>query len=277
MLGGSGWLGRALAHELVSRAGADPASLVLVGNSARRCLLDGTPLDVLTWDEYMDSGIDATVVVHMATLPREHLRELSTTEYLKLNRRFLQGALEVSRRDSVETVLHVSSGAALTDSGPYGDIKREQESAFASLDTGVNVMNARVWSVSGRFCTRPELFAFTDFVLQAKRAGIIDVRSASPIWRRYVDAGEFLTLCLAAALDGGSGVVDSGGTLVELHDLAGEVASHFDARVQGQVISGDEGGQAYHSDGGSMDQLAGRFGWQFLDLAGQIRRTATDL
>lgn len=137
--------------------------------------------------------------------------------------------------DEVETYLSsrrfgryigFSSGAALSKnvSDPYGQAKASLEQIYLDNRAEVDRM-ARVWSVSGAFCTKPQLFAFSDFIQQAVAGNSINVTSTRPTYRRYCAIEEVFTLLLSGQCPP---LFDSGGTLVELGELA---------KIIGQVIN----------------------------------------
>ena len=93
----------------------------------------------------------------------------------------------------------------------------------------------RVWSVSGPHVQHPSNYALSDFILQAQDTGRVLVSSPSRVIRSYASVDDVLALALAS-LSGGSGQFDTGGAVIEVGDLAHEVAhqsvkSQFSART----------------------------------------------
>ena len=77
----------------------------------------------------------------------------------------------------------------------------------------------RAYSVSGPFVRRPQAYVLSDFVSQALR-GSIHIEAHQPVFRRYTSVTDVLKVALMMANLGWSGVLESGGELIELQDLA---------------------------------------------------------
>lgn len=275
LFGGSGWLGRSLLHRLSPYGLQD---ILVVGESSRLIILPDREIRVHSYSLAAAEDFQPSIVIHLAALTRDRLTAANKETYSETNRVLLRRGLALSRISSVSAVVSVSSGAALTDSGPYGASKREQESAFEALrgEIPAHIVNARVWSVTGRFCTKPDAFAITSMIQEAKRLGTVTVRSVIPVRRRYVDAGEFLELAMRAGKIGLAQSIDSSGALVELEQLAVRIGSIYGAEVQcspSRVGPGDD----YFTSSSSMLKVAKQLDYKFSSLDTQITRTGQDL
>jgi hypothetical protein len=114
--------------------------------------------------------------------------------------------------------LGISSGAAVEQNtrDPYGSAKAKLEQIFHEKGTEEDRI-ARVWSVSGAFCTKPKLFAFSDFMTQAMQGDSIEVKATSLTYRRYCAIEEVLAILISGKCPP---LFDSGGHLIEIGDLA---------------------------------------------------------
>lgn len=276
--GGSGWLGRELIASLIGDGSTKFDDMLVLGSRHRVINIWATPIPVFPYDIDLARTFRPNVVVHLASLTREHLSHISTTDFVARNHQILEQGLQLSKLDTVSSVVSVSSGAALRDNGPYGEVKRDQEAAFQRISEGPkrSVVNARVWSVSGQYCTKPEVFALTSMIQDAKRCGVVQVENPRLVHRRYVDAGEYLRLCLEAASHGVDGTIDSSGELIELRELAERIGAQYGAAVR--YTDAEEGEpDDYYTNDDSMWIAAARFGHSFASLDRQIVRTGTRL
>lgn len=175
-----------------------------------------------------------TVVIDCAFILRDHIDSMTLATYVHENARLTSRLLQLAALDGVRCIVSVSSGAAIhpvdaatseLDTNPYGHLKRQAELAVRRLaeETGTTGFVARPFSVTGSLVTRPERYAFSNFVLQA-RTGTISIAAKHPVWRRFVGVDDFFAVALATAARG-SGVLDSGGDLIEFRDLALRVQS----------------------------------------------------
>jgi nucleoside-diphosphate-sugar epimerase len=286
--GASGWLGQSLLHELVL---ADPTlfpkRVLALGSYARKIeLLDGVRVQVEEWHEATATEWQPTVAVHLACLTADRLASSTVEAYVETNARLAERGRGLQSIPSLRAFMFASSGAA-TLAGeesawgrhPYARQKAEDETRYihGGMSTGTPTLTARIWSVSGPYCTRPRTYAFSDMVVQCLKGDPIQVTATGRVLRRYVDAGEFLAACLALNLEGHSGVVDSAGDLVEVRELAAAVAHELGGAVIAAPIDPDVEPNTYVGDPGGMTAVAETLDVDFTDLAGQIRRTSKGL
>jgi nucleoside-diphosphate-sugar epimerase len=264
MSGARGWLGQEFIHAW---KGEDPTVEILstprLGSDSLHQFatrLDGKPLQTF---------------VHLAFATRERLAAMGETEYVSTNRAITEGAIEVIKRYRPSSVVHASSGAVFDKDDLYGHLKREQEELLQNvcLDQGIPCVNARIWSVSGAFCTKPDEFLFYDLIRQALFSDSVQVRANHEVIRRYVDAGQFLSLAVKLANCGMSLDLDSGGERVTAVELANRIVDvlESDKPVLSNQTSG--GSHAYYSSSTDMEKMAGDIGHEIGDITWQILRS----
>ena len=95
------------------------------------------------------------------------------------------------------------------------------------------------------------------------------------MWRRYVGVDDLLAVCVALALEGWSGDVDSGGPLVEIGDLAARIVAELNPGVEiaRPPLDGSPPDR-YHSDGRSWRRACRRLNHVPAPLEQQIAATA---
>lgn len=283
ILGATGWFGRS-AIDLLSGTGA---AVLPIASAARDFDVAGSRVSASGWSEELAVDFDATIVVDCAFLTRDRTADLALQEYATTNRMLTERMLRAARGRSARRVITISSGAAVypkdalqggLEANPYGFLKREAEESLRQLAdaTGLRGIVARAWSVSGAYVQHPRNYALADLILQAS-VGDLRVRATRPVWRRYVLADELLAVALA---DGGSGfeVIESGGPLVEMSDLARCVrdAIHPTAAIDRAPSTIDDPDR-YHSDGVGWNAKVVRTGLDAYDLRSQIELTARGL
>lgn len=211
-----------------------------VTRTARPLKAGEVTVDAVGWDENAVRDFAPTVVIDCAFVLRDYVPDMTLEKYVSDNTELTSRLLRTALLPSVRSVVSVSSGAAvhrgegvgrtLTDD-PYGYLKRQTELAVARLgaEHGRSVVIARPWSMSGGLVTRPERYAFSDFIVKALAGGPVAVLAPHAVYRKYVGVDDFFAVCLAAAARGGEHVIDSAGELIEFGALAGRIA----ARVGG--------------------------------------------
>lgn len=235
--GATGWLGAA-ALELVAAAtvGA-PDRLRAYASRARDVRVAGVtvpvrPLGQLRTDPAPD------VLVHLAYLTRDRVAELGVDAYVAANAAITTTVVDAVLTHRPRAVVMASSGAVRRADGslehdlranPYGALKRLDELTFAGAcqAVGATLVVPRVYSVAGPYITKPDLYAIGSMIAMARSGGPVEVRARGPVVRAYCGVDEVVALSLWAALTGRAGTLDTGGTVVEVGELAGLVAEHY--------------------------------------------------
>ncbi len=231
----------------------------------------------VAWNHDTISAWRPTLAIHLAYLTRELEVALGTREYELRNQRVTHQALQLYSIETLNGVVVASSGAAvaLRDT-TYGRLKSSDEVAF--LTTGraaaIPTVVARIWSASGAYCTKPNEFAFFDLIHQTLHEPVVQIRSSHEVWRQYIDAGEFLGLCLGAVATGATGVIDSGGELIELGELAQRIQSVMGISRPVDRPPLTNGVDSYYSKSETMKTWAQRLGVVPSSLDRQIVRSS---
>lgn len=273
--GATGWLGRELLARLHrNRPGVE---VKCIASSPRRFQLEGRSFRAEPWDAAAVAQWRPTLAVHLAFLTREVQESVGLEDYEVQNLRLSELALSLYRIPSLRAVVVASSGAALADQDSlYGRLKALDEERFrqAGQAAGIPTIIARIWSVSGAHCTKPDLFALYDLIRQVRVTPEVRITAQREVWRRYVDAGEFLEICLGAAASGASTTIDSAGELVEVGELVELVQISLGARksvVRPQILGPAD---CYYTTASGMLEWAQALEVQVTDLRQQILASA---
>lgn len=234
--GAGGWFGQTTLALLVAGCGADVLGRVLAtGSSARTVRRSGYDVQVETPTKEQIVAFEPTAVINCAFPTRDKVAVLGWDEYVATATRLTAQWLELLNLPSVRAAVTFSSGAALRLGGevgewdalgnPYGYLKRVEEDLTLQVGRrlGVGVTVLRTWSVSGAFVGQPGVYAFSDLINQA-RAGQIEVRAEHEVWRRYCGIDDAIAVAWSLASAGGQQLVSTGGTLVEVGELASRIA-----------------------------------------------------
>lgn len=273
--GATGWLGREILNRL-SRFRPEIQVLPIASRS-QSFISGGFTYSVSDWSQERISDWRPTIALHLAYLTRETESSIGVAEYARRNQSITQAATHLYSIPEMRAVVVASSGAALQKTHEiYGTLKSRDEQIFTTLNarTGVPTVISRIWSVSGAFCTKPEMFALFDLIDQTKFKSTVHIRARGEVWRRYVDAGEFLEICLTTAAAGQSTVIDSAGELIEIGQLARriqQVLGNQETIIRSPTA---EPPDRYYTSSTSQAFWAQRFGICVTDLDGQIARSA---
>ena len=224
--GAAGWFGRT-AIAMTREAGLQ---LLATGSKDQQIEIDGQSQDVHAQSLDVISAYKPTVVIDTAFVTRERLQILGHKAYVETNQKLIDQSLDIAALPSVRKYIGFSSGATMHLAGntsfsleenPYAAQKRIYESKISEIAGALqsDISVARVWSVTGSYCTKPDSFAFTDLITQA-RSGRIDIRAKHLVYRRYCALEDVLALAMVPSAIEGNPTFDTGGELIELEDLA---------------------------------------------------------
>jgi len=266
VLGASGWFGRTLQSLL-------PAELPVLATAKT------SRGKYLPWDFKAVTEFRPTIVANFAFMTQGKLEQIGRELYLAGNVELTSQFLQVIEIPTVRTALTVSSGAAiLSPDEPYGKQKLiEERAALERASDTLTVVVARAYSVTGPLVTNPQDYAFSEMILSAM-SGEINVKARQPTFRRYVSVEDYIKMSLAWGLRGTSGVIESGGELIEVGKLADRITKAVNprARVQREPLL-TSAPSTYASDGLSWAKDCSDLNYEPEELDAQIARTANGL
>ncbi len=262
--GAGGWFGR----TAVAMTRKSDLELLATGSKDQQIEIDGQSQAVHAQSLEVISAFKPTVVIDTAFVTRERLPSLGHKAYVETNQKLIDQSLAISALPSVRKYIGFSSGATMHLAGhtsfsleenPYAAQKRIYESKISELAAKLqsDISVARVWSVTGSYCTKPESFAFTDLIAQAK-LGLIEIKAKHLVYRRYCPIEDVLALAMLASSPGSNPIFDTGGDLIEIGDLAKLVVELVNPNAEirrrlDKTLPQD----SYHSDNKGWGQLTG--------------------
>jgi nucleoside-diphosphate-sugar epimerase len=260
--GAAGWFGRT-AIAMTREAGLE---LRATGSKDQQIEIGGIDQLVQTQSLEIIFSFEPTVVIDTAFVTRERLPFLGHKAYVETNQRIIDQSLAIAALPSVRKYIGFSSGATMHLAGhtsfsleenPYAAQKRIYERKISEIAMGVqsDISVARVWSVTGSYCTKPQAFAFTDLISQAK-LGLIELKAKHLVYRRYCALEDVLAIAMLPTAPGSNPIFNTGGDLIEIGELAKIVVDlvNPNAEIRRQIdleLPSDD----YHSDSKEWDKL----------------------
>jgi nucleoside-diphosphate-sugar epimerase len=279
--GAGGWFGRT-AIAMSREAGLE---LLATGSKDQQIEIGGHSQAVHSQSLEIISEFKPTVVIDAAFVTREKLASLGHKAYVETNQWLIEQSLAMATMPSVRKYIGFSSGAAVHLAGqasfsleenPYAAQKRIYESRIEEIagSPQIDISVARVWSVTGVYCTKPESFAFTNLIAQAKR-GLIEIFSRHLVYRRYCALEDVLAVAMLPKKPGSNSIFNSGGDLIELSELAKLIIKLVSpsAEIRYQ-LNPDAPSDNYHPDDKDWGELVNFAGLAFDSISNQIIRVA---
>ena len=280
--GASGWLGNQTI-EVIGKITSTESPLLFTSNGREIVLRN---LGKRETQSFLGSQPPAALegFIHLAFLTRDKVETLGPKDFISTNLSLISKACQIIESSKPKWVVTVSSGAILDrssgelesniESNPYGFCKRVEELLIAqsAQKVGANVVIGRLWGASGQLMPPNSAYALSDFIISAHREKKINIKSGGKVFRRYLDAGEFMEVLIKAAISGKSLTINSGGTTVEIAELASLVALHFTEivieRSPAEMTVDD-----YYPRGDDFEKLASVLGITLSDINTQVSQT----
>jgi nucleoside-diphosphate-sugar epimerase len=260
-------------------------ALLATGSKGQLIEIDAQSQAVQAQNLEVISAFKPTVVIDTAFVTRERLPTLGHKTYIETNQKLIGQSLAIVALPSVRKYIGFSSGATMHLAGhssfsleenPYAAQKRIYESKISELAANLqsDISVARVWSVTGSYCTKPQTFAFTDLIAQAK-LGLIEIKAKHLVYRRYCALEDVLALAMLPSAPGGNPIFNTGGDLIELGELAKIVVDHVNpnAEIRRQIdpqLTPDD----YHSDSRDWVELIQSANLAKDSISDQVTRVA---
>lgn len=260
--GAAGWFGR----TAIAMTRVKGLELLATGSKDQKIEIDGQSQVVHAQTLELISAFRPTVIIDSAFVTRERLPILGQKAYIEANQKIIDESLAIAAMPSVRKYIGFSSGATKHLAGhssfsieenPYAAQKRVYESKISEITANLqsDISVARTWSVTGSYCTKPQTFAFTDLIAQAK-LGLIEIKAKHLVYRRYCALEDVLALAMLPSAPGGSPIFNTGGDLIELGELAKIIVDlvNPNAEIRRQIdpkLTPDN----YHSDSKEWREL----------------------
>ena len=285
--GASGWMGISTLLYLRDELGADLESEVLCFSSVDKTIVlpDGAKVESIALESAPKYAGVYEGIFHYAFLTRDYVKKYGQAAYINANQAILSKMDDFLGQSSYKWTASVSSGAVFdspngnlasdVEINPYGYLKLEEEKLLLLLaqECGAASVVGRLWGCTGSTMPVDSKYAISDFILQGLRSREIKVTSDHEVWRRYIDAQDFIRILHSAATEGTSITMDSAGTLIELGELAHKIAEQLGVGVLRPNFDANKKGDFYYPDGLVMQGISERLNVSIQSIEEQIGAT----
>ena len=191
IFGATGWLGKNTISYC--QKNFKSAELICVGSKSRKFSFGGTDYDVISFQEFLsieNMAFDYFFNIGFLTQEKEEL--LGKNLYINKTTEIINGFNTFSKKNTIKKALLLSSGAVYwknTDKeNSYTLQKIFQEEAFIKkcVDTNIQFIVARIFSIVAPFYTLDDNYAFTSFINQGSQMKNIKITAKSKVFRSYL-------------------------------------------------------------------------------------------
>lgn len=237
-----------------------------------------------TRDNAVKSGWDT--YVQAAFLTREKAGPDLPT-YREINRQIIQTVRDDILRGRPQRIIFFSSGILshleLNDRDAsyktYASLKQEEREVIyeTAESIGATLVEGKLYSATGVYMTAPKSFAIGALLSEAQ-SGSVHIHSPRYVWRRYLDSVQYLRTLFAQAKSGESAIVESGGQLIELGELAKECL-RFSGKDSNSIIRPhpSQPEDHYYSRSNTFEIILNSLGERPMELPKQLGNVAKAL
>ena len=287
--GANGWLGKSAVSVLASEF-SNYRVIALSRNIDHN--KSNNDLIYMSYDDFSKDNSEITGLIHTAFMTKNYIEEIGPIEYIDQNTKIHNWLMNFIKLKNPNWTVAISSGATkqyidkveadlpIVDSDLYGKMKLEEEEALLGSDIP-NVAIGRLWAASGRYMQNHKIYALGQFIEAALNGKNIKIASREPVYRRYIDAEDFMKVLVMTALDSKRTLFDSGGILTTIENLAQEVAKFFNNKNNSKIeIEYDKKKLSienanYFANSEKFIELQSRFKIQERSITEQIERTSS--
>lgn len=285
VFGATGWLGRECLALIRKYLKIDINSrFTLVASKSNMIEIGDSKLKVIALEDF-PIKTKCDLVFDFSFITQEKMKKMGEKEYVLQNTKLTQRIRNYIAQVQPSNVYYASSGAAdpnflaktkNTSKKVYGELKREAEFQLEQICSQINsqLLINRIWSITGTQMLEPHKYAIGDFVTQALNNKKIVINSSDQILRSYIDAADLLDTCFNYLLDGNSGLLNSGGYLVSLLELASYVSKEFNTNeVLTPNLIPKQTDEDYFSPDLDLNNIASTYGMQLQNIEKQVKNT----
>lgn len=283
IFGATGWMGKsAIAAAL--KDSTEHFDFQLFSRSENSIKLGDKCFTTTKRDNSVISGWDTYVQAAFVT------REKAGPDLFKfrqINRQIIQTAREDIYRGRPQKIVFFSSGILShpevndRDSSyeTYASLKQEERDVMyeTAESIGATLVEGKLYSATGAYMTAPKSFAIGALLSEAQ-SGSVHIHSSRYVWRRYLDSVQYLRTLYAQAKSGESAIVESGGQLIELGELAQECL-RFAGKDSNSIFrpNPSQSEDHYYSKANTFENILNGLGEKPMDISEQLGNVARAL
>jgi nucleoside-diphosphate-sugar epimerase len=250
-------------------------------------IVENTKFKVTSFESYKNC-LSIDNYFDFAFFPREKLEKIGPNKFKEINLEIISNSENIIKRHRPKTVVLSSSGAIYKKRKYskygmlYSDLKKIQETRIikACQEVDSNLIISRIFNLSGHGIPKAGKFAISDLITQSIRNRDLIISSNYYVTRRYSDITQLLKLLIQMAAKGQNLVFDSGGSKIELRDLASLIVRvvECDSKIIAPAIDPNCAQDDYFSDSDQYETLLSNIlGENSISIESQIENTKNSL
>jgi nucleoside-diphosphate-sugar epimerase len=280
--GATGWLGSELIRILVNNKIFLNSNICPITSSEKIITINNCKF-VTKKFENIQASQTFDYYFDFAFLTGEKQRNIGPQKYQEINLEIIRNSVNFIMKNQPKVVILASSGAIYgsyqnQENNLYSELKKVQEIKISEVCNfvGSKLIIARIFNLSGSGIKKISTFVLAELIYRSSRNEKITIKSNYPVFRRYCDVSEMLNLIIELSITNENYVFDSGGTKIEIRELAKRVIQILDSssKIFSPKINSSLSPDNYFSNSNEYENLVKKhLGLKTVALENQILLT----
>ena len=213
IFGINGWVGKALLDYLFYKIKTPQKNLILISSSKKNIsLISGKTFGCITYQEALQLSCRNVLFFHLAFKVKDHLLTTNIDIYKQENNDIKNKASQLIEHFRPNKMVYFSSGAVYNqdkticrdfEKNPYGFLKAQDELFFQELSVSNNfpLLIPRIFNIAGDYINKHNIYAISDFIIQASQNNKIVINAKHPVIRSYIEIYDLIKIITSWVYD----------------------------------------------------------------------------
>ena len=202
--GSSGWLGKATIEYFYKIFQDKISEFVFPISSSQKNIILSDNFSIKTYDySYNFDKNKIYIILHYGYATKDKLAILSDDEFNKNCQKINDSLHQIIKYYRIESLIFPSSGAIYKQNNLYAKNKIDDELYFLELSKkyNFNLMIPRIFNIGGPFINKPQEYALSNIILQAKAHQKIIINANNDVFRSYIHVENLINLFFKWLID----------------------------------------------------------------------------
>jgi UDP-glucuronate decarboxylase len=202
--GASGWIGRATLEYFYKIFQDDIEKFIFPISSSQKNIKLGDNFSIKTYDYSHNFDKNKTyTILHYSYPTKARLETLSDNEFNKNCQQIKASISKILQNYQIKSLIFPSSGAIYNQNNLYATNKINDELYFLELSKkyNFNILIPRIFNISGPFINKPQDYALSNLILQAKANKKIIINANNDVFRSYIHVNNLIDLFFKWLID----------------------------------------------------------------------------
>lgn len=282
--GSNGWIGRYLIETLAKNSEKPENCIFAISKSSNHVeLRDGTKIRTIKSISEIPKD-RKYILCHFSFLTKDKESQMPYEEYCEANLAIRIEVGEIIKNLNIEKMIYASSGSVYNedDDNYYGKLKLEDEKYFLNLmsEAKGEIIIPRIFNIAAPYINKVNLYALSDFIIQAINNSRIDIKATIPVLRSYIHLSDLFEICFSWLLDDNKSEIckifdTAGESILEMSELAKEISKIIgNCQIRREIFNATANPNYYIGNSATQKELCKKYDIKLKNIDFLIQDTA---